>query len=356
MPDGAVTTKPKVQQKSTPTGAPPDVLDGGALQDPLSQQEQLDLGGQLNWQQAIGERIGGEAWKALSKELSEAKLIGHVEKLVDGGLDNLLGQLESAAGVPEAKLLSDALRQGIEPKLDKVASDIIKGDNGLAVKLKSFAANNPKTLVIAALVGGIGYLLSNPKLPKLQQAFKIGKGKLKATLETDAKLFDLAKIKDITITKLGATYAWGDSEVSLEYGEGDDGQYGQAGFKTKVGNGELSGGGKYTTGPNGQKVEGNLGYKSKNFSANASGMMDDKGGHAFNANANAKFNDHLSGTLSLKDISAANAMGGYDHTQGIKAGLKYQKNNFSLEGNVGLDRINGGNVQPSVGIGAKWSF
>ncbi len=346
-----------------------DVLDDKTLTDPLKAKEaEINADGALTWEAALGEKIGGSAWDALKDELTPDKLLGHANGALDDAFDKLMSWLDGKA--PDAidfEKISGELEKVLGPKIDEAAAKLIGGEDGLALKIKQFAADNPWLLASAAVAGAVGYLLSNPDLPEMKPIkTKLAGHPLVIDAKVKGKLFDLGKISDLTIDKLGAKYTWGSGSASADYSQSttDAGttRAANAQLKQKLGdNGSVEAKGNWQSGPDGTKLAGSGSLAYKAFEASGSHSSDTTGtapasatkasaaykGDALKASAN-----YASSTSGGSQSTAFDAKAAYEGKH-LKGNASYEST--SKDG-VGNSLLKAGASYENGGLQASSSF
>lgn len=130
--------------------------------------------GQLSWQGALGEKLGGKLYGALSKQLTNENLVGHANKVVDSALGALRTALQGQVQPTQEEAVQLFLAE-IDKHLKGVSEDAVVG-SGLADGIRNYADVHPYEIALAAVAGAVAYVLSNQDLPLIEAKLGLGGG------------------------------------------------------------------------------------------------------------------------------------------------------------------------------------
>lgn len=168
------------QQGTTP--APPTTGPSATPAAPVQQAEGNDAvqqrmsasPGRLNWTAALGETLGGRLYDALAPQLTDDRLLGHANRLVDQALESVRGYLQGSVTPSDEDLVAAIMRE-LDPAMRAVARQAVV-DSGLTDEIRDAVDDNPELVALAAVAGAVAYVLSNQDIPLLEQRLGLGGG------------------------------------------------------------------------------------------------------------------------------------------------------------------------------------
>lgn len=189
-------------RSTTPGSSAQDQLGNAALQ------EQMKSAGQLTWEGALGEALGGRLYEALADKLSDDELRSAAEGAVGSATRELQRFLEGKADASEQEAAA-AFVQALDGELKRIAGDAVTGELGDI--LREFVDDNPVLIASAALAGAIAWVLSNQDIGMLDSRVKLGGG------HALVGGVDIGSTMDIAIeqVRLGYRYQSGDSKAEV---------------------------------------------------------------------------------------------------------------------------------------------
>ena len=220
--------------------------------------------GLSNYEATLGKWLGPKLYKAVSKELTQAKLAKIADGALKGGLKSLgtaLGNLDE--DVDPAHV--DKLVKALQKEFGTLAGDWVRENgSGLTSALNGFVDANPKLIVTIALLAAAGAVAADMKIPELSKKLGLGGG-FSAELGVQ-----LGSIQNIALEKIQAKLSFESKKLNATWvGAFDD----EDGLSSKL----------------------NLRYQaSEDTTIGAFGQWSEKDGAAGGINLDYKPNDRLS--------------------------------------------------------------
>lgn len=231
--------------------------------------------GLSNYEATLGKWLGPKLYKAVSKELTQAKLAKIADGALKGGLKSLgtaLGNLDE--DVDPAHV--DKLVKALQKEFGTVAGDWVKANgSGMTDALNGFVDANPELIVLMALLATAGVIAADMKIPELSKKMGITDG-------VTAKVgVQLGTIQNIAVEKIEAQIAYESKKLTATWTGAFEDDKLSTGLDLKYKFSEhLTGGagGKWDE-EDGGSASLNLDYKkSENFSFGAYGKYSEKNG------------------------------------------------------------------------------
>lgn len=206
-------------------------MGNAGVQEMLAAQEaeapsQEKTSGLENYQNLLGEKLGGKLYEALADQLTLDKVAGYANDGLTGALEGLVGLLEdyeSNAGDV------DKFAEALSTKYAEVAGEWVKNNPQIVDAVRGWVDEHPGTVATAAvtvaLLAAAAAILTDQDIPELKEKFNIGGG---LTAELAAKL---GSIQNIALEQVTAKleYAAANIQAGLELSsENLDGVSGKA--------------------------------------------------------------------------------------------------------------------------------
>ena len=164
-------------QQIAPTSGGPDTTQLSAqsrfgnayLQEQLKSRQSP---GALTWKAALGEKLGGKLYGALSAQLTDEKLSGHAAKAVDAALAQVRKALEGQVKPSEEEAVQLFLAE-IDKQVTGLATEAVTA-SGLSQGIRDYADVHPYEIALAAIAGAVAYVASNQDLPLLEAKLGLG--------------------------------------------------------------------------------------------------------------------------------------------------------------------------------------
>ncbi len=198
---GAVSSPSTSSARST---SAQDTVGNAALADQIKARS----AGQLTWEAALGEALGGKLYRALADKLSDAELRSAAEGAVSAATKSLDAFLQGEADATEQEAAA-AFVTALDGHLKRMAGDAVAGELGEI--LREFVDDNPVLIASAALGAAAAYILSNQEIGMVDGKVKLGGG------HALVGGVDLGRTMDIAVeqVRLGYRYASGDTKAEL---------------------------------------------------------------------------------------------------------------------------------------------
>lgn len=164
-----VKAPPAKEPESTALTAPQSAGAGNA-----ATLAQLRSPGQLTWEKALGEKVGGRLYEALAAQLTDEKLVGHAHSAVDQAVAALKSAMAGQGSMTDEQAAALFVAE-IDKALKQIAQDAVV-KSGLSDGIRDFADANPYAIALAAAAGAVAYVLSNQDLPLLEGKLGLGGG------------------------------------------------------------------------------------------------------------------------------------------------------------------------------------
>ena len=232
--------------------------------------------GLTNYEATLGKWLGPKLYKAVSKELTQAKLGKLADSALKGGLKSLgkqLGGLDAKADPAHI----DKLVKALQKEFGTLAGDWVRENgSGLTSALNGFVDANPKLIVTIALLAAAGAIAADMEIPELSHKLGLGAG-----FSAEASV-QLGTLQNVALEKIQAKLSFESKKLNATWvGIFDD----EDGLSTKL-NLRYQANEKTTIGAFGQWSEKdgagggiNLDYKANDrLSLGAYGKMSEKNG------------------------------------------------------------------------------
>jgi hypothetical protein len=165
----AKSAPPPVQESASPNLQP---RGNAAMQEKMASGDQS--AGKMNWQNAMGETVGGKLYDALSGQLTDDKLLGHANKAVNGAMSSLKKYLSGNVQANEQEAAALFVAE-LDKSMRGVAQEAVV-KSGLSEGIRDVVDANPYSIALAAIAGAVAYVLSNQDLPVIETKLGLGGG------------------------------------------------------------------------------------------------------------------------------------------------------------------------------------
>jgi hypothetical protein len=237
--------------------------------------------GLTNYEATLGKWLGPKLYKAVKKEITQAKLA----KIADSGMKGALKALGKGIGdLADGDLKPgdvDKLVKALQAAYGKEAGKFVKAHPGVGNALNGFVDANPILIVTIGLLAAAGAIAADMDIPEFSTSIGLGAG---FSAEVGAKL---GSLQHLALDKIEAGLSYESKQLKAKWvGTYED----EDGFSTKM----------------------NLKYQaSKETTIGAFGQWSEKDGAAAGLNLDYKPNDRLS----------VGAFGKYSEKNGASAGV-----------------------------------
>jgi len=154
--------------------------------------------GLANYEATLTKWLGGKLYKAVSKELTLAKLSAHAGSAVRSALGPLGDLLKDADPNADPAQVDRAVK-ALKKELGTAAASYAKANGkGLQRALQGFVDANPELIVLIGLLAAAGAVAANMKLPELKTTVGLTEG---LDLRLSARL---GKIQNIALEQIQA--------------------------------------------------------------------------------------------------------------------------------------------------------
>ncbi len=189
--------------------------------------EQPDAG-LARYEDALGEFLGGELYRAVEGALRFERLEGYARDALGGALGAMGGQLGQLDGVTADPAAVDALVAMVQARLDPVLDGWLAAEgHAVADRLSGWAGASPRAVAGVALLAAAGAVLADLEIPALKRLLKLGDG-TDATVEVE-----LGRLRALALKRVRATlsHASGPLVGAIELNHGEGGTTGAASLK-----------------------------------------------------------------------------------------------------------------------------
>jgi hypothetical protein len=184
-------TSPEVSGTSSTQSTEQDTLGNSAIQEKLE--------GQKAYQALLGEFLGGQLYSQIQDQLSDDKLVGLAQGVVDSALDKVRAFIESK-GEPTEEEAANAFFKAIETELDKLAEGVVtESEAGDGIRM--YADEHPRVMTAAALAGAVAYILSNQDIGMLKHSFGASNNRLTLGLDPGSTM-------NLALDRIHAKYSY----------------------------------------------------------------------------------------------------------------------------------------------------
>ncbi|NOY26162.1 MAG: hypothetical protein GXP62_09850 [Oligoflexia bacterium] len=169
----------KLQQTSTPSGPstqtpPQQSTPQPDAQDQVGNAFIQQQTGPMTYDAALGDFLGPKLYDALSKQLTDAKLLGHAQSAVGSATTALNTYLQGNVEATDQQAAA-AFVKALDAELKKGAAQFLK-ESDLGDALRGWVDEHPLSLATAAVAGAAAYILTNQDLPLIQTSKSLGGG------------------------------------------------------------------------------------------------------------------------------------------------------------------------------------
>lgn len=194
-------------------------------------QERLRTPGQLTWEGALGEHLGGRLYEALAAQLTDEKLVGHAHSAVDQAIAALKSALAGQGSMTEEDAAA-LFAAELDKALKQIAQDAVV-KSGLSEGIRDFADANPYAIALSAAAGAVAWVLSNQDLPLFEGKLGLGGGHaLVGGIDPGRTLaFALERVR------VGYRYDGDRIAARLRFDRYQDGHEAEAGLEHQLGDG-----------------------------------------------------------------------------------------------------------------------
>ncbi len=160
---------------------------------------QEKLKGQKGYQALLGDFLGGKLYSEIQDQLSDDRLVGLAQGVVDSALGKVQAFIASKGEVSDQEA-ANAFFQALEAELDKLAEGAVT-EGGAGDGLRLFADEHPRVMTAGAVAGAVAYVLTNQDIPMLKHS--VGPSNNQLTLGLDP-----GRTMQLAIDKIHAKYRY----------------------------------------------------------------------------------------------------------------------------------------------------
>lgn len=212
----------QVQQQTDPTNSE-------------QQQKVRDALYKANYEQALGDTLGGPLYDIVSDLITMDKMVRYGKDLVDSLLDAAVKAASESSGANLNNDAQEKISSGLETLLDPLVEQMIRSETGteLVGKLQNGVGSNPYAVAGAGILAAAVAVLTDMDIPTLKPKLKLGGG-----FTADAAI-DVGSLRNIALgaTKVGLSYKREDVRAGIAITRSKEGEFGGS-LSGQLGNNE----------------------------------------------------------------------------------------------------------------------